>query len=252
MFNITFHSFSKKLNSTARPSGAGQTYNCRAKATLDKLRPTIELLVNRTTVPTYNYAVWDTRYYWVSGWRMEGPLWVCDLQIDALATWRDTIGTQSIYVYRSAHSYDLHVPDNLYPITARQRRFNISLPRPFTVSGAATSGAAQGTGIYVLGILNGSGMDYYGFTEAQLSDFMSYLFSPAYYNAILTEFGATEYPEAKTVINPMQYISSARYLPMGISTPSTPRSWAAKCTSVTGIVVGNVLLYSPSALKGVV
>ena len=238
MFNVTFYSFAKKQNSTARPSGTGTTWPCKAKGPLDKLSPVLELQISIAAIPTYNYAVFDGRYYRVESWTNDGPIWTCALQIDALATWRDSLGAQSIYIYRSSASYDGDIVDTLYPPIAKYRRFRVAIPRMWTLD-AASLHAAQGEGVFILGIVGDGQTRYFGFTPENLDTFLSNLFAPAYYNSVLGEFGATEYPEAKVAINPLQYISSIRFFPCGVGVPGT--SWVLGYTGSTSqITVGPV------------
>ena len=254
MFDVTLYTFAKKQRSTAIPSGTGTTVSCMAKEPLDILNPTIRLQLSggaAANPQAYNYARINAleRWYHIRSWRNVGPIWEADLQVDALASWRLTLGAQSIYVYRSATSYDNHVADSLYPETSKRHRLNINLPKPWTIGGASASGAAADSGIYVLGIIGTGQTNYYGFTKTQLDDFMAYLFSDAYYEAVLTDFGAAEYPEAKVAINPLQYITSCRFVPMGVSTPALGglAAWTLHASSITGVQVGNILLTSQQA-----
>lgn len=219
MFNITFYSFSKKLNSTARPSGTGETFACQAKGPLDKLNPVMELLTSRTAVPAWNYAVWESRYYRVTSWTMEGPIWACNLAIDALATWRDTLGGQSIYIYRSSNSWDGDIVDNLYPATTDIRQYKISYSYPIASTFNTTYGA-----YYVIGLIGKSGVAHRIFNQAQFDSLFNYLLSDAYYIDVLGIFGATEYPEAKVAVNPLQFISSVRAYPYNLISGAAPVS----------------------------
>lgn len=248
MFNITFYSFAKKQNSTKRPSGTGATYSCQAKGPLDKLDPVIKLLTSPAAMPTYNYAVWESRYYRVDSWRMDGPLWVCDMHIDALATWRDTIGAQTIYVYRSSANYNGRIVDTLYPTIAQYHRLTVNLPKMWAIDGA-TSTTPQGAGTYVVGVVGDGNTRYYGFTANNLATFLTRLFSPAYYNDVLGVFGAVEYPEAKVAVNPLQYISSVKFFPCNTMAGGT--AWAFNYAgSVSSIKVGPVEVQATALTYG--
>lgn len=219
-FTVSFYTFSKKTNSTKIPSTAALTVTCQAKIPLDVINPTIQLQLTggaAANPSAYNYAYIAafSRYYWIRTWRNIGPLWEADLEVDALASWRTNIGSQSCYVYRASYSYDLLVPDNLYPTKARTRVLNVSLPKPWTVNGASASGAVADSGCYIAGIISTSGTDYYIFTPAAWSLFIQRLQENAYYERVLGVFGAAEYPEAKVAVNPMQYISSVKWCPVG-------------------------------------
>lgn len=224
MFDVTLYTFAKKQRSTKIPSGTGTTVSCMAKEPLDILNPVIRLQLSggaAANPQAYNYARINAleRWYHIRIWRNVGPIWEAELQVDALASWRLTLGAQRIYVYRSAYSYDLRIPDTVYPSTARQHRFNVTLPRPWTIGGASASGAAEGSGVFVVGILtNDKGTVYGAFTPAQFEKFINALFSDQFYETVLGVFGATEYPEAKVAVNPAQFLSSVKFCPVGLIT----------------------------------
>lgn len=252
-FNVNFYTFSKRERSTAVPSGSGLSVSCHANEELDILAPVIVLdWRQEQAIPTgYNYArISDFgRWYWITGWRNEGGIWTASLQVDALASWAQALGNQNLYVYRSSYSYNLKVADTLYPTLAQRRYVNANLPKPWTIGGASASGAAANSGVIVLGILSGDGVAYYGFTPANLAAFMDYLFSPQYYDTVLGEFGALEYPEAKVAVNPMQYITSAKFIPMGVSTAAFDgfQPWTLHASTITGVNVGTVQLSTQQA-----
>lgn len=249
-FNVNFYTFSKRHRSTAVPSGSGLQVTCHANEPLDVLAPEIILdWQQEQGLPTvYNYAhISDfRRWYRITGWRNEGGIWSAALQVDALASWRTEINTNSVYVYRSASSYDGDVVDQLYPTVARYRRLKISLPRMWSLD-AATPSIAQGLGYFILGIIGDGQTKYYAFTQAQLETFLTAIYSPTYYNAVLGEFGAIEYPEAKVAIDPLQYISSIRYWPCGLMVPGT--AWSLHTTgSVSSIPIGPVTVTATAAV----
>ena len=257
-FAVRFYQFAKKRNSTAIPSGSYTEYTCTNKGSLDILHPEIVIKFSDnaehdiSTLVNTNYARIPAfeRWYYIRSWRTEGPLWIASMDVDALASWRQTIGAQNIYVYRSASQYDLKVADSLYPATVRLRKLNINLSKLWTVGGANAAGTPAGVGTYVLGIISSgisglSGVQYYGFTAAQLSDFMDFIFSQAYFNHILTEFGAREYPEAKVAINPLQYVTSARWFPMAASVQD---DYTLHGSGTTFVAVGNQSISQASVM----
>ena len=244
-FRVKLMSFSKKQRSTSiPPTSGGVNVDCTANDPLNILEPTIIVQWTYSTLPTqYNYALIQdfNRYYWIRSWTNRGGIWEAQLVVDALASHKTAIGNQNIYVYRSSYSYDLKIADNLYPATVQLRKLRINLSKLWTVGGANAAGTAEGVGTYVLGIISSglqglSGVQYYGFTASQLTEFMDFIFSQTYFNHILTEFGATEYPEAKVAINPLQYITSARWFPMGTSVSS---AYTLNGAGTTFVAIGN-------------
>ena len=240
-FPVSFYTFSKKQNSTSIPSTAALSANCQAKIPLDVISPTIQLQLTggaAANPSAYNYAYIAafSRYYWIRTWRNAGPLWEADLEVDALASWRSSIGSQSCYVYRAAAEFDGDIPDTLYPTTSELHTVNVALSRPWTVGGTSSSGAAAGSGYYVAAIISTGGTKWYAFTEQSWSLFLYLLYSDDYYNDVLTTFGADAYPEAKVAVNPMQYISSVKWCPVGLSASG---QWSLHYSqTVTTIPVG--------------
>ena len=258
-FNVNFWTFSKKERSTAQPTGQGTVYSCTANEPLDLLAPVISLKIalNTANPPTvYNYARIANfgRYYWVTGWEIRDGLWRASLRVDVLASHKTAIGNNSCYVYRSSHEQNNYVTDSRYPMTSQLNKFNYALSKIWTVGGSNAAGTADGVGTYVLGILSAGwsglpGVQYYGFTASNLSFFMDYIFSDDYFDSILTEFGALEYPEAKVAINPLQYVVSARYYPIGMSTTGSG-SYLLHAGGSTFVPIGQQVITRDSVWAG--
>ena len=217
-FNVSFYTFAKRQKSTAVPSGAGQTVSCHANETLDILAPEIVLDWRQEQgLPTgYNYAhIPDFgRWYWITGWNNDGGIWTARLQVDALASFKTQLGGNSIYIYRSASSYDGDLVDTLYPANMDVRYQMISFNNPIKPNPFTTTYGAQ----YVLGLIGGSScVTHRIFTWPQLTDLFSYIMNDGYYIDVLGIFGASQYPEAKTVLNPLQYITDIRAYPFSLT-----------------------------------
>ena len=102
---VTFWNFSKKSNSTARPSGtAAGTFDVKLKDACGILHPVLEIYKDASFNPhNWNYAYiasWG-RYYYVSDWQWVLGRWECTLDVDALASYRTEIGNASKYILRS-------------------------------------------------------------------------------------------------------------------------------------------------------
>lgn len=117
-FNVTFYSFSKRENSTYRPTGTGETFSCVLKAGSNIAAPEIILDLGTADSPAWNYAYIQefNRYYYVSDWRwIENRLWSASLTTDLLATYKDEIGASELYVLRSSAASDGDIVDDYYP-----------------------------------------------------------------------------------------------------------------------------------------
>lgn len=115
--NVDFYTFSKRINSTAQPTG-GASYSCVIKSPSSVTSPKISIVWGGSGNPSaYNYAyIADYgRYYWVSNWTYEDRQWASDLSVDVLATYKTEIGAANKYVLRSASQYEATVVDTMWP-----------------------------------------------------------------------------------------------------------------------------------------
>ena len=118
-FTVNFYNFAKRENATHRPSGSGTSYSCILKEASSIANPTIQLDIGTNNSPSYNYCYIGEfdRYYWITDWTwVRNRLWEAALSTDLLATFRDDIGSSSLYVLRSSASYDGNIIDDYYPV----------------------------------------------------------------------------------------------------------------------------------------
>lgn len=116
--NIKFYQFSKKLNSTALPTGAGTSYDCVLKDTSSILKPKIGIKWDGSgSAPAnlnYAYIQKYLRYYYVSNWTYSERQWWADLTVDPLASHRGPIGDSIKYVLRSSATHDPLAIDSMW------------------------------------------------------------------------------------------------------------------------------------------
>lgn len=120
-----FYTFSKRINSTAQPSG-GTEYNISLKGDTGILSPEVSLQWTGSGNPcAFNYA-WlpdFSRYYWIKNWTYSERQWIASLAVDVLASWKTAIGSTNKYILRSASDYDPEVLDTVYPATGDLREY---------------------------------------------------------------------------------------------------------------------------------
>lgn len=130
MFTVTLYTFSKKIDSTAQPTGAGTQYSCNILTPADITAPAVEIKA-ASDLTAYNYAYISAfhRYYFIEGVTFDMGIWVLTLKCDVLATYKSQIGAESLYVLRSSAAYDGNIQDNYYPPTASvTKRHQYQLP----------------------------------------------------------------------------------------------------------------------------
>lgn len=225
MVTATFYSFGKKLNSTERPAGSGVDYDCEIFDSCGLLAPV--LIISDFSVIDYNYCYIDAfnRYYFVADHEFrEGRIYV-HLDCDVLASWKTSIGASNQYVARASALGDATICDKVYPAKAAAVYSVISESNPLDVPIT--------TGRYIVGI-NGQKVAYYVVTETQLNVLLSYLFSDDYADEVVGGIYSDIYPELKAQLNPLQYISSIKWVPFNITGGGIPISVGWVSTPAVG------------------
>lgn len=218
MFNATFYTFSKRINSTMQPSG-GTNYSIELKAGSSAINPTIKLDVGQSGNPTaYNYAYISefNRYYHIRDWRWEERLWVADLTSDPLASFKTNIGSYTAYVSRAAAAYDGDIMDAYYPAKAEITEIKQDATvDPGFIRPDITHSINDGT--FVVGVQgknaaqNGGAVTYYAVKPAAISAITDYLLDPQNYNIMDIEEDLL-----KCIFNPMQFIVSCLWFPFSM------------------------------------
>lgn len=212
----TFYTFSKRKNSTARPSG-GSSKNIYIKDPSSVLSPQILLETSNPTAYNYCYIPTFDRYYFISDWVSDHGMWQANCVVDVLASWKNSINSSVQYVVRSGSKSNTYVVDNAYPMTSEFTHQTTSISsKPFGNSGESR---------YILGATNCDtsggtkigGATYYHLTEAQMTSIISTLLSGDYFGIGATEaaFGITP-ALVKTIMSPIEYIGECYLLPYNI------------------------------------
>lgn len=256
---VSFWGFGKKENSTLQPTDQplAQYTNVELKDNCSIVNPA--LVINAPlsqNVQTYNYCYIAEfrRYYYVTDWIWDMGVWICELQVDVLASFRLEIGFQSLYVLRASFDtqgravFDGNIVDNTYPATAGAPTYDEDwTTNPF-------AGLYQfRTGSYIVGLINkdGAGISYYCFSDTSFTDFCNELFN---YSSGWVNIDPTEISEdlQKALINPFQYVASAFYIPIpigwwsdyGVWHPTTTIKfgwWSVSIAHAASIIPKNVL-----------
>ena len=215
---VKFWNFAKRENATSIPSTTPEaTYNnVLLKDDCSVVNPALKILA----APTVNVYWWNycyiqefERYYYVTDWVWTLGIWVAELQVDVLASFKTQIGNQSVYVLRSSSTYDGNIVDGTYPTTAGAATYTASsVTNPF-------AGLYSGNdGTYIVGIVNksASGVRYYAMNYFGFRNFCTKLYT---YSSGWLNIDASEISEdlQKALVNPFQYVVSAFYLPVPVS-----------------------------------
>lgn len=219
---ISFYSnFSKRINSTKRPTTSTVTLSGKLRNDCSVRNPVILFNLSDNALPTYVYAyIQDfARYYFVTDWTRVNGGWECSMQEDVLASWKPYIGNTEAYIERCASDYDGNIIDTLYPTKLNADiwtdTINMAFYNPTT------------SGCFVLGIIDnnndtesqlGGAVTYYVMTPTQMKTFMEYLLSDRFltdmgFPSVQTITSQMDQKLAKAFIKPTDYIVSCIWYP---------------------------------------
>lgn len=204
--NIIFYNFSKKENSTARPTDTGDQMTCSIKTPASIQAPVVEL--HSDVIPVYNYAYIPdmARYYFVTGTMYNRGVWEISLRCDVLASFKDSIGTASLYIERASAAQNGSLIDRLYPVTDNYTVNNVYI---------AGGNVQWQNGAFIVNVLDGnsnSGNTSYQFTASNFGRLI---------DAIMVT-GADSYDSVwdsitqsikVTMFEPLKYINSVYWFP---------------------------------------
>lgn len=215
-----FHQLAKRTNSTRRPSG-GRGFGINLKAPCNIINPEIKI-ASQDDPTGYNYCYLPTfnRYYWVKNWTYSDGLWTASLSVDALASYRDQIGSSTEYVVRSSAKFDPEIVDNLYPTKATiTTKTMLANTTPFTDNPEGNRGFFV-VAVNAPGYVSFGGTVYLAMGGTTFQALMSALLSDTDYLDISAEEISSNL--TKALFNPIQYISKAFWIPCGNAAIGTP------------------------------
>ena len=225
--NINLYKFSKRNNSTKRPTGTGTQFSCYLKEPTSVVTPTIVTETTSNTFPDYNYAYIATfgRYYYITDIVSDGNLWYISCITDVLATYKTEIGNTDLYVLRSASDSNGKLMDMLYPALA-----DYVVDRQTSVAYKTTQQKATPwefnvqSGCFILGVMsNDASMGNIKYIAMNYSNMRS-LCATLATDAVTSNNGFTDIINqigqamTKQLVDPLQYIKSANWIPLPYST----------------------------------
>ena len=208
-FYVNFYNFTKKFNSTARPSGSpGATFTCTIKEGSGIIKPVIKL--NTSSPISYNYCFIThfNRYYYVREWYYDTGFWYANLECDVLASYKTEIGNSNLYILRAAGAYNGDIVDNLYPCKTGSDFVQESITVPYIVAGTYIVGCVSKDGDY-------GSIKYYALTTSEIQTLCGYLVSDVIQD-VSNGYSINDASLAlqNSIVDPIQYIKSCVFIPL--------------------------------------
>lgn len=211
-FTVNLFTFSKRDNSTKRPTGTGTEFTCVLKSGSGIMRPVLSFDIGLSSDPSsYNYAYISAfdRYYFIEEWYFDRALWTATLKVDVLATYKSNIGSASLYVLRAAGDSNGDIIDTLYPAKTGCSFSSITKTNPW-----------QSAHCFVVGVVSkeatmGS-LKYYVLGSGQLTTMCQGLMDPDNIITAAHGFDLTELSTALqlSLVDPIQYVKTCIMLPV--------------------------------------
>ena len=219
-FSVDFYTIKKPDNSTKRPSGAPSSFNCTIKRGSGLINPHIELDIGLSDAPLWNYCYIANfkRYYRVTEWYNDGPLWVASCVVDELATYKEDIAATPLYALRASSQYDGRIIDGYYPAKTGCTQNKQVINAPWIGTGSTW-------GTFVIGVVGkdphyGS-LNYYAMNQTAFEALLENLMDDSLFNDMTID-GISQ-DMVKNIADPLQYIKSCVFIPVTRGNiPGTP------------------------------
>lgn len=201
MTEIVLYHFSKRKNSTKRPTGQGTEVPCLLKSATTFQSPTFILQRPMNDMLQFNYAKWADHYYFIdSTTSINAGQTEITCTEDVLATYKNEIGSYTCFIERSSNQTTL-ANDSMY------------IPTNDWVSQSTIVGQPINTFVngyepnYLLRTVSVEGINTYYIRGKQLKDLCSFMYTygsiPDVLDSALT----------RLLFNPFQYILDLKWLP---------------------------------------
>lgn len=221
-FQADFFTLTKKRNSTLVPSGTG---SFSLSVTLNDgntslLSPSIRVVIPSDAILQCNYChiTKFSRYYYIDDWIYNADgTWTAVCSVDPLASWKTAIISSPGYIGRAESSTlaNQYALDTFYPST------NLHTTHRQTIDTGMYGSPLLGT--FVIGVMskespNLGAISYYAIQRDQLAVMMSNMMATAGSTVANWEnLDSITGDVLKTIVNPIQYITSCKWFPFAIS-----------------------------------
>ena len=201
MTEIVLYHFSKRKNSTKRPTGQGAEAPCLLKTATTFQSPTFILQKSMNDILQFNYCKWADHYYFIdSTTSINAGQTEITCTEDVLATYKNEIGDYTCFIERSNHQDPL-LDDPLYLPTEDWQKQDTIVAQPVNVF---VNGYA---GNYIMRIVGAAGVENYYVTEKQLGLIVSFMYTADNFQELI------ENATTKFLFDPAKYIIDLKWLP---------------------------------------
>jgi hypothetical protein len=201
MTEIVLYHFSKRKNSTKRPTGQGTEVPCLLKSATTFQDPTFILQRPMNDMLQFNYAKWADHYYFIdSTTSINAGQTEISCTEDVLATYKNEIGNYTCFIERSSNQTTLandtmYIPTNDWVLSTR----NVSHKEKIMTSTYSQQ--------YIIRVVSRTGVASYYINGDQLSNLLDYMYTESNFADVITD------AITKLMFDPFKYIVDLKWIP---------------------------------------
>lgn len=201
MTEIVLYHFSKRKNSTKRPTGQGTEVPCLLKSATTFQSPTFILQRPMNDMLQFNYAKWADHYYFIdSTTSINAGQTEISCTEDVLATYKNEIGNYTCFIERSRNQNTLandtmYIPTNDWVLSTR----NVTHKEKIMASTYSQQ--------YIIRVVSRTGVASYYINGNQLNDLLDYMYTESNFTDVITD------AITKLMFDPFKYIVDLKWIP---------------------------------------
>lgn len=201
MTEIVLYHFSKRKNSTKRPTGQGTEVPCLLKSATTFQNPTFILQKPMNDMLQFNYAKWADHYYFIdSTTSINAGQTEISCTEDVLATYKNEISNYTCFIERSINQTTLandtmYIPTNDWVLSTRNVRHKEKI---------MTSTYSQQ---YIIRVVSRTGVASYYINGDQLNNLLDYMYTESNFTDVIKD------AITKLMFDPFKYILDLKWIP---------------------------------------
>lgn len=201
MTEIVLYHFSKRKNSTKRPTGQGTEVPCLLKSATTFQNPMFILQKPMNDMLQFNYAKWADHYYFIdSTTSINAGQTEISCTEDVLATYKNEISNYTCFIERSSNQTTLandtmYIPTNDWVLSTR----NVSHKEKIMTSTYSQQ--------YIIRVVSRTGIASYYINGDQLNNLLDYMYTESNFTDVITD------AITKLMFDPFKYIVDLKWIP---------------------------------------
>lgn len=201
MTEIVLYHFSKRKNSTRRPTGQGTEVPCLLKSATTFQSPTFILQRPMNDMLQFNYAKWADHYYFIdSTTSINAGQTEISCTEDVLATYKNEIGNYTCFIERSSNQTTLandtmYIPTNDWVLSTR----NVIHKEKIMTSTYSQQ--------YIIRVVSRTGVASYYINGNQLNNLLDYMYTESNFTDVIKD------AITKLMFDPFKYIVDLKWIP---------------------------------------